>query len=158
MKKMHLFAGVIALLLCFTSCHMQKSYRNDVPIREITEDVIEDADTEFKRAEDAYLGAYIPDRSHIREQEIYFASDGNNLDEFGIFYSEHPKELAAELNQYLASTLEENESFYNSYIPEEVPKLRDAEVRTFGNYVAYAILSGKDRKSFFSTVEDELEP
>ena len=60
------------------------------------------------------------------------------------------------LVSYLSKSFEKNREFYDSYIPEETAKLRDAEVRRFGNYVAYAILDRDSKSRFFSAIEDKL--
>ena len=48
------------------------------------------------------------------------------------------------------------ETWYDSYIAQETPKLRDAEVKVFGNYAVYAIASKEDRAAFFDAVENAL--
>ena len=133
-------------------------YRTDVPVYELANLALEGIDDSirFVRAEQNYLDGYLPTDSLSSSREIYFAADGNRLDEFGIFYSDRPRELKDELEDYLEDTLEENRSFYDSYIPEETPKLRDAEVRSFGDCVVYAILSPEHKKELFRRIEEDL--
>ena len=43
------------------------------------------------------------------------------------------------------------------YMPEEFPKLQNAETKTIGNYVMYAILSDSDKQAVFSAFEKTLK-
>ena len=45
----------------------------------------------------------------------------------------------------------------DEYMPEEKPKLENAEVKTVGNYVMYAILSDDGKKSAFGAFEKSLK-
>ena len=83
-----------------------------------------------------------------------------NIDEIGVFHATSPdaaKEIFTALEGYLAELLEEKGAFIASYAPSELEKLEKAEVRMFGNYVAYAILSREDRSTFFVVLENELK-
>ena len=88
-----------------------------------------------------------------------FATDGNNLDEIGIYQvtDGNANAMKTVLEDYLEDSLTRNQSWYESYIPKEIPKLRDAEVKVFGNYVIYAICSKEDRAAVFSAVADLLK-
>ena len=79
---------------------------------------------------------------------------GDRIDEYGILHSDIGTEEAARLlREYLTRSYEQNRAFYDSYIPTETPKLRDAEVRVFGDYVVYAILSPEERSTLFARAE-----
>ena len=148
---------LLALLtLAVSACGMQ--YRADVPMSDLLDRALGsvDPDVRFVRADRSYLDGYFPLSEEIREGAIYYAADGNNLDEFGVFYSSDPRELAEDLQEYLADCLEENVAFYDSYIPEQTPKLRDARVRIFGDCVVYAILSPTEQSDFFHAMEEAL--
>ena len=67
------------------------------------------------------------------------------------------RELAEECRDYLKEKYEDENAFIASYAPEELPKLKDAEVKVFGNYVVYAILSESDRATLFANVEEMLK-
>ena len=43
------------------------------------------------------------------------------------------------------------------YIAAEHPKMEDAEVRVFGNYVVYTILTKQDKTAVFKAVEELLK-
>lgn len=155
MKKIGLLILVIALMFC-VACAPR--YTTDIPLADVCEIAMLSLDSEssFVQAEKEFLDGYFQMPDSVFERRIYYASDGNNLDEFGIFYTTEPERLEELLEDYLNDCLEENEAFYNSYIPEQTPKLRDAEVEVFGNCVAYAILSKNDEKAFFRAIDETL--
>ncbi len=148
----------LVILLLLTTAACSPSYRSDVPVSDLADLAISTLDPahRFVQAEQNYLGGYFRLDDHATAQAICFSADGNRLDEFGIFYSDQPYELRDELEDYLEDSLEENRTFYDSYIPEETPKLRDADVKIFGNCVAYAILSPEQKKEFFRALEEKL--
>ena len=94
-------------------------------------------------------------------KDVHSASPLNYRLHLLIFHaadSEATEELSALAEEYLKSYREEKEAFIASYAPKELEKIKNAEVRVFGNYVAYAILSADDGRIFFDTVEKLLRP
>ena len=162
MKKQrhYAYAAALALLLSLVSCKMStKSYVNNLPVSELAEEAAEELDhTDFRIAQGDWLRDYVTLPEGTSDYRICFSADGSNLNEFGIWHvtDEQIAPLEATLHTYLTEALVRNREFYDSYIPEETPKLEQAEVRVFGNYVCYAILNSADRKLFFQTIEEEL--
>jgi len=62
---------------------------------------------------------------------------GTNINEYGVFKTEDTDALTALLEQYLAYR---EEIWMDEYLPEEHPKLENAQVRVIGDYVMYVIL------------------
>lgn len=158
MKKV--FALLTALCLFLSLCSCKKdAYRNDVPVADLADTVmLRLSKTDGYVTREKGLDSYFATPDYATEFTIRHAADTNNIDEIGIWHvtdgnADAMKQL---LTGYLSESFEKNETFYNSYIPEETPKLRDAEVRVFGNYVAYAILNSTDRNAFFSALSAEL--
>ena len=162
MKKTSFLAYVIALLSVFSLCACKKStavYSDTISAEELAEEAAEELEYEnFRTANGDWLADYVTLPDGLTDYRICFSSDGNNLNEFGIWHvrSDQIAPLEATLRAYLAESLTKNKEFYNSYIPQETAKLEDAEVRVFGNYVCYAILDRRDREIFFQTLEEEL--
>lgn len=111
--------------------------------------------------EDQYfIEEYVDIPEYVKESSVYYAKNTNDLDEFGIFLVEEGKEKATRLlllQGYLQKRYTENQEWYNSYMPTETPKLRDAEVRIYGNCVVYAVLSAEQRTAFFAECEKLLK-
>ena len=160
MKKLFAYILTSALLLLLPACHSTK-YRDDLTSQELSDRVTValDADGEYVIAANDALEDYFQTPAFVREHSVRFRSNRNNIDEFGIFHvsDSAKKEMQIILSSYLSDSLSANRSWYDSYIPQETPKLRDAEVRIFGDYVAYAILSKEDRTVFFDTLEAALK-
>ncbi|MBQ5772489.1 MAG: DUF4358 domain-containing protein, partial [Clostridia bacterium] len=114
---------------------------------------------DYSTAEEGYLDDYFTVPSYVTSYTLCFATDGNNLDEIGIYQVSDGNADAMKdvLEKYLDDSLAQNQTWYESYIPKEVPKLRDAEVKVFGNYVVFAICSKEDRAAVFSAVADLLK-
>ena len=65
------------------------------------------------------------------------SSVGTNIDEFGVFKTDDPASMKKALEKYL----EYREMIWmDEYLPQEHPKLQNAQVWAEGNYVMYAIL------------------
>ena len=161
MKKTVILPLFLAFSALFSLCACKKAirYTDQLHAEELAEEALEELDhPDFQRASGDWLSDYVTLPEGLNDYEIRFSSDGNNLNEFGIWHvrDDQVAPMEATLRAYLAESLLRNRDFYDSYIPTETPKLANAEVRVFGNYVCYAILDDKDRSTFFHTVEEEL--
>ena len=120
--------------------------------------------TQYTEVDDDYLSDYFTEADWMDDTELRIAlnqseGSGYNINEVGVYHVKdgHASEMEDLLTNYLESAYEKNKTWYDSYIPEETPKLRDAEVKVFGNYVVYAILSESERNTFFTAIEDQLK-
>jgi hypothetical protein len=162
MKRIFCVLFILTYLIsAISSCKKQENYTDEISTSTLSARV-QTALTESNVsvfAEDSYLDAYFTRPDFVTEQTILYSGNGNNLNEIGIFHTTdgNAKKLEKLLNRYLSASLAQNQAYYNSYIPEETPKLQHAEVRSFGNYVTYAILNEHDRNVFFATIEKELK-
>ena len=159
MKRIILTLLAITLLLSLLSCG-NKSYTDDVKtssLGELAVTAIGNKD-DYSVAESGYLDDYFVLPDYVTESEIRFATEGKNLDEIGVFHVTNGKvkDMETLLKGYLSKSYENNRDWYDSYIPEETPKLRDAEVKVFGNYAVYAICSDADRDKVFDSIEQAL--
>lgn len=136
-------------------------YRDDLSTAKLADEVIVALDdgVTYLSAREGYLDDYLTIPADVTDYRIFIAQNGNaNINEIGIFRLDGKADgFAEELKTYLAESYRDNKEFYNGYIPEETPKLRDAEVRVYGNYAVYAILSADDRETVFSTVGNLLK-
>ena len=161
MKKILCFALALMLLaLPLTAC--SKKYADDVSVGDLSDAVFEVLSGElsdYSTADKGYLDDYMTIPDYVTEYTVHFSTAGNNLDEFGIFHvtDGSAEDLETELEDYLEESYEQNKDWYDSYMPEETPKLRDAQVKVFGNYVVYAILSEADCTAAFEAVEKALK-
>ena len=159
MKKITLLMLTLCLLLTAVSCASAK-YADDKAITDLANLAfikLSDA-VHYSVAEEGYLDDYFSIPSYVSEYQIQFATDGNNLNEFGFFHvtEGNADSMEALLKDYLTRSYEKNQAWYDSYIPAETPKLRDAQVKVFGNYVVYAIATDEDRAAMFDAVDQLL--
>ena len=164
MKK--IFQSAVCILLATvtfgaTACK-KEVYQKDINAKEIADTLSQKTPTESKWIDNdqSFIKEYIPATETVRESYVYYAQNTNDLDEFGIFEVEEGKAQEVRnqlLTGYLKKRYDDNLEWYNSYMPTETPKLRDAEVRIFGNCVVYAVLSQESRKAFFDECEKLLK-
>ena len=157
---------LVAVMLGATACqketYQKETYQKDINTKEIADTLCEKTPTESKWIDNdqTFIKEYITVDDEVKESYVYYAQNTNDLDEFGIFEVEEGKAQEVRnqlLNGYLKKKYNENLEWYNSYMPTETPKLRDAEVRVYGNCVAYAVLSQENRKAFFDECEKLLK-
>ncbi len=163
MKKLLTFAlTVIISALSLFSCSSKNDYRDDVPCEEITDAIKEELSTQGGYAffEEEQIKFIFDDISLANECSVIYSLLSQNIDEFGVFRADSEKnarELADKCWEYIEKKYEDENAFIASYAPEELPKLKDAEVKVFGNYAVFAILSENDRAALFEKVEEMLK-
>ncbi len=154
-------AVLACMALMLTSCK-QGEYKKEIDAAKIAAELSRITPTESKWIDNDqnFIKEYITVPEAVKESYVYYAQNTNDLDEFGIFEVEEGKAQEVRnqlLSGYLKKRYDENLEWYNSYMPTETPKLRDAEVRVYGNCVAYAVLSPERRTAFFSECEKLLK-
>lgn len=160
MKRYLILLLTVAILLC--GCSKKKTtYADDIPCAELADTVEEQIPVDFgyETFGGEHLRYYFEDTKLHDDACLRFTVRSEDIGEFGIFHTpdeESREEIEDLCEDYLEELREEKTTFIESYAPEEVPKLERAEVRSFGNYTVYAILSDSDRKLVFDTVEKEL--
>ncbi len=157
MKKILTALLALSLLLLAVGCNAT-TYQNDVPVSTLADTVITALNDgkDYSAAEDDFLDSYFAKPDYVTESVIRFSTDGNDLNEFGIYHvtDGNADAMKALLSKYLTDFYD----LYNAnYLPEETPKLRDAEVKVFGNYVVYAMLNDTDRTTLFDAIENALK-
>ena len=146
----------LVLLFSFGSCKKDVEYKDNIPCSDII--------TEAKKAVPTDSGyeamgqgrvEYVFGSFEYDDCSLLISVATENIDEIGIFHTTSEKkaeELCAEVEKYLDELLEEKGAFIASYAPFELEKLENAQVKVYGNYVAYAILSRDGRDLFFSDI------
>ena len=163
MKKQRAIALSLLLALMLCACKAkEKTYTDDLSCAELMDTVEEQIPTDFgyESYGGEHLRYYFEDTKRHDDVCLRYTARSEDIGEVGIFHT--PDEASrAEIERlcknYLATLREEKTAFIESYAPEEVPKLNSAEVRSFGNYTVYAILSDADRALVFDTVEKQLQ-
>ena len=158
--KRTLTALTLLLTLSLFACAHAVHYRRALPLDTLCTVALDALGGEDYLIDTAGVTEdYFPMPDCVTEHVILYCRDVDCIDEIGFFRtSERDAEALAELlrSSYLAPAYEKNRDFYDSYIPRETPKLRDARVECFGDTVVYAILSPTDQATLFSALRDAL--
>ena len=154
----------ICLLSCLAlslfSCN-KKEYRDGIACSELMEigSSAAPSGSGYEPMSTGRLGYAFGETDHD-DCAVYVSTATENIDEIGIFHTqsgEKANELSSSIENYLSELLEEKGAFIASYAPTELEKLENSQVRVYGNYVAYAILSRQEQEAFFDAIEDNLK-
>lgn len=151
-------AALICLLSACGSSGGSAKARNDVAVGDISKSVATVlSDDSLVSVDSNYVsGSMKMDVSKYDSYDVKINSKGVNVDEFGIFKAKNAsgvKTVQKAVEDYLQMR---KDTWMKEYMPEEFPKLQNAEVKTFGNYVMYAILSDSDRSAAFDAFQKSL--
>lgn len=142
-------AAIAALTLALSLGACSKPADNDhTPDMQAVADVVGASIdiSEMSQIPDEYVSGLmgIAPTSYVMRNTLISAV-GTNIDEYGIFQCE-TEDKADELEDILEDYLDYRESVWmDEYLPDEKPKLDDAEIWTEGCFVVYAILDDADR-------------
>lgn len=154
-----LIALTLVFALSLSACG-GGAVKNDVPVSELGNsiDSVIDSEGDLLDAPESYITSNMKlDLTTVGEYTVKINSRGVNIDEYGIFKAADDtqlQQLQTMVKDYLQFRID---SWMVEYMPEEFPKLQNAEVKVVGNYVMYAILSDSSKKAAFSAFEDALK-
>ena len=163
MKKLIALALIIATIFTFCACGSDSSttveYKTDVAVPDLAQQVIagNDGSTFVAMDENYIAGAMKIDVSGYADYIVQINAFGTNVDEYGIFKANDEASVAAvkaDAENYLKFRLD---TWMEEYMPEEKPKLENAEVKVCGLYVMYAILGDTARADAFTAFESALK-
>ena len=147
----------VLLMMLLAACGGGGSGK-DVPVSDITAAVnnaIGKADV-LTESDSMFLGLTKKSADELGEHAVLINVYGANIDEYGVFKAGtmSAKDLKSTVDDYLAKRVA---SWMEEYMPEEKPKLTNAEVKVSGDYVMYCILSDADKAAAFSAFEAALK-
>lgn len=90
------------------------------------------------------------DLDRVSDYVLKVQTSGTEVDQYGIFKAQSAADaeaLADSIAAYL-DTLRNNWDNFN-YLPEEMPKIKAAEVKTAGVYVVFVVASDSEKKAVF---------
>ena len=151
---------IMLLISMLAACGGKSSeVRNDVAVTDVSAAVaavLSEKDALVSVPETYFSGSMKMDVSDYEGYDVKINSQGVNIDEYGVFKAKDSTQVAA-LEQAVKNYLQfRKDTWMEEYMPEEYPKLENAEVKTVGNYVMYAILSDSSKKSAFDAFEKSL--
>ena len=158
-KFIALFLCLIMTAAALTACGGGE-VRNDVAVSELSAKINSELESgaDLVDAPESYISSSMGfDLSSVSEYVVKINSRGVNIDEYGIFKAADDsqlQQLQTAVSNYLQFRVD---TWMVEYMPEEFPKLQNAETKTIGNYVMYAILSDSDKQAVFSAFEKTLK-
>ena len=163
-KRILSLALSLLLILSLAACGGKKvSYRDDVSVDELSAAVSALIPVEggYDMSGEDFLKYYFDfDHDHtIDGYAIASSAISSDVNEYGILHVNDPAhvETVAELAQvYLSNQRDFLSSFLNTYNAAELAKLEVMQVKVFGNYIVYTILSETDTQAVMEAVEGKL--
>lgn len=160
MKKISAAASFVLALCLLCSCSSGKTAK-DPDMQTVVDTVASAVElnlADMSQTPDNYVQDMMkisPELYEIRNTII--SSVGTNINEYGIFKAtskENADKIAEALNDYIDYR---QEVWMDEYMPDEKPKLDNAEVWQQGNYVMYAILDDSARSAAHSAFQSCFE-
>ena len=155
--------SLLACLLAFSlsACTKTIAYKDDVSTAAISESITAkipvDGGYDFSDAD--FLTYYFEGNPAIDDFVIAASSASSDVNEFGILHVNDIEQIA-EVDKmaqvYLSNQRDFLSTFLNTYNAAEMAKLESMQVRVFGNYVVFTILSEADTETVMSAVESLL--
>ena len=159
MKKSICILLILGALLCLGACGKKAAWRTDVPLASLAEAVEKHLDGGSLAAmQESYLkGIMKMDPAIFSDWLVKINAYGANIDEYGIFKAPDEAGVAA-VKQAAEDYLKlRRDTWMEEYMPEEKPKLTQAEVKVCGLYVIYAIVADDVRGPILTDFENALK-
>jgi len=161
LKRIISFCALItALILLFASCGDTVKYRDDVKTSELADSVKQkiDGGDKLTNISASFIQSSMDiDASEYADYSVFITVVGTSINEFGIFKAKETaqvQDLEEKLQAYISLR---NEAWMPEYLPNEYPKLKNAEIKSAGLYVMYAVLSDSEKEAVFNEFEAQLK-
>ena len=160
-KKIAIALAACLLAFSLSACTKTVAYKDDVSTAAISESVTAkipvDGGYDFSDAD--FLTYYFEGNTAIDDFVIAASSASSDVNEYGILHVndiEQIAEVEKMAQVYLSNQRDFLSTFVNTYNAAEMAKLESMQVRVFGNYVVFTILSEADTEAVMSLVETML--
>lgn len=162
--KNRLISAVLALTMiapaALASCGAESvSYASDIAVSQLitaADNALNYEETLTQVPDDYIRGMMEIDTSDFADHAVKIRASGTNIDEYGIFKAPDGvpvSDIEAIAQNYFKTRLD---IWMDEYMPEEKPKLENAEIEVFGDYVVYCILDDASKDMVFDAVKSEL--
>ena len=151
MKKISFLIFTLVLSLIFVSCSKDVTYRDNLTCSAISSEICDEAEVlgGYSAYEKDHVAFLFENTALYDDCAILYSTEVTDINEIGVFHcknNDDAKNLTETVSKYIRDMQTEQKSFIESYAPREVPKLENAEVRQYGNYVIYLIISADDKE------------
>ncbi|NLW73820.1 MAG: DUF4358 domain-containing protein [Clostridiales bacterium] len=160
-KAARIISVILFAVLFLASCGEKANYRNDLTVKEVMDKIeatVPLADGYYSVDSDYFDYYFEGADALVDSYEIRIANASTNINQFGVFKVKAGQaEAMKTLCQAYISLKMERWVLQADYIAAEHPKMENAEVRVFGNYVVYTMLTKEDKAAVFKAVEELLK-
>lgn len=129
----------------------------EIDINEFANNIIEErADISLVEMTEGYVSGVMNfDLAKVSEYVVCVDASGTTVDEFGIFKAnaDTGEDVKGMLTEYLEMRLD---TWMDEYMPEEKPKVENAQIRNNGDYYIYAILGDSEKEQLLGAFEEAL--
>lgn len=153
-----LVVTVVLLLAACTPAETTPVYKTDVAVDTLSAAAAEKIAnySAMSKIDEMYFKYQLTaDTATISQWDVRLMT-GTALDEIGIFKAASAEDVETVKQMATDYLARRNEEWTGLYLVEEYPKLRDAEVKVYGEYVVYAILSEAEKSAVFTAIETAL--
>lgn len=159
-RTLTLFLVLTLIVAALSSCGKTK-YRDDVEISKIADTITSKVPLEdgYYAVDSDYITFYFEGaESLISDHRIMMSTETSNINQFGVFHVKPGNaEAMKKLCESYIATMRDRWGTSAMYIPAELTKLDNAEVRIYGNYVIYLMMTPSDKTTVFAAVEGLLK-
>ena len=161
MKKFLLSFLIIFSLPFLFSCG-KESFRDDLSCAYISKEICDETSNSelFSSYSKDDITTIFGNSELYDDSSVVYSTETNDIDEIGVFHcpgEDAAKALLVVLKNYISDLQENQKAFIASYAPREIPKLEDAEVRRYKNYVVYTVLDENSRLEAFEEIQELLQ-
>jgi hypothetical protein len=167
MKKItSILLCLLALTLCLCSCQDKKNYRDDLSSDLVAGEMLHYVNIEggCTTPDNDYVSLEFPNPSAVEGKVadwwIYASISSKTVDEFGVFHVKSGEDVQAvksAVDEYVQYMKVKLEVYLEIYEPSEKAKLENTQVKVFGNYVVYTMLSQDDTTAVYDMLDGYLE-
>ena len=160
MKRIILLLLLSLPILVFSSCKQEK-YSSSLTSKELTDALIGQisGSEDYIEYTDEELSYFDFARSSDADITLLYSRAAEDVGEIGVVrvFDGKSKEMKSALEEYLKDQQKEKGAFFKNYAPGELLKLERAEVRCFGDYVVFTVLSSEESQAVFEKAEEVLK-
>ncbi len=159
-KTIRIISAILCLTFIFSLTACGKSYKDDKTASQLAAVIEKAAPTNggYSSAESDFVDFNMKGVSEIcDEYVIKLSSADTDMSEFGVFHAKTSSD-AEKISELCQKYVDKVKTNYNpDYLPEEYPKIQNAKVTVWGNYVVYTMLTDSERTAVVSAILAEIE-
>ena len=160
MKRIILLLILSLSILVFSSCKQEK-YTSSLTSTELADELMKQisGSEDYLSYTDEELSYFDFTKDGDADITLLHSQAAEDVGEIGVVrvFDGKSKEMKLALEEYLKDQQKEKGAFFKNYAPGELLKLERAEVRCFGDYVVFTVLSSEESQAVFEKAEEILK-